>query len=45
MDSTEDKIKVREKAPKERNHLIRFGGSTLGNRAHICAFFNNPDEE
>src|SRR5262245_18862695 len=45
MDVTEDKVKVREQAPRERNRPIRFGGSTLVNRAHICAFFNNPDEE
>jgi hypothetical protein len=45
MDPTDDKGKVREKAPRERNRLIRLGGSTLGNRVHICAFFNNPDDE
>jgi hypothetical protein len=44
-DPTADKVKVREKVPKERNRLIRRGGSTLGNRAHICAFFHNPDDE
>jgi len=45
MDLTDDKVKVHEKASRERNRLIRPGGSTLGNRAHICAFFNNPDDE
>src|SRR5882672_4691180 len=45
MDPTDNKDKVREKALQERNHLIRLGGSTLGNRAHICAFFHNPDDE
>ena len=24
---------------------IRFAGATLGEHRHICAFFNNPDEE
>jgi hypothetical protein len=45
MDPTDDTGKVREKAPRERSRPIRLGGSTLGNRAHICAFFNNPDDE
>src|SRR5262245_22586375 len=45
MDSTDDKVKVHEKAPRERNRLIQLGGSTLGCRAHICAFFNNPEDE
>ena len=45
MDATDDKVKVREKDPRERNRLIRLCGSTLRNRAHICAFFNTPDDE
>ncbi len=44
MDLTDDEVKVRENTPRERNRPIRFGGSILGNRAHICAFFNNPDD-
>ncbi len=45
MDPTDDGVKVHEQAPLERSHLIQLGGSILGNRAHICAFFNNPDDE
>jgi len=37
--------KLRRKSPTEVNRPIHFGGSTLDRRAHICAFFNNPDEE
>ena len=28
----------------ETSHPIRLDGSTLGHRAHVCAFFNTPDE-
>jgi hypothetical protein len=27
------------------SRVIRLAGSTLGSRAHICAFFNRPDEQ
>ena len=29
----------------ESRRPIRFGGSELGTRRHICGFFHNPDEE
>lgn len=29
----------------ERRESVRLGGSSLGDRPHVCAFFNNPDEE
>jgi hypothetical protein len=35
----------RGESPIELSRPTRFAGSTLGSRAHICAFFNNPDEE
>jgi DcmR-like sensory protein len=28
----------------EGSRPIRLAGSTLGNRAHICAFFNSPED-
>ena len=45
MDLSDDKVKVREITPRERNLPLRFGSSTFGNRAHICAFFNTLDDE
>jgi hypothetical protein len=33
------------KSPTEMNHPIHLAGSTLDRRAHVCAFFNTPDEE
>jgi DcmR-like sensory protein len=45
VDLTDAKINFRGKAPGERNRQIRLGGSALGTRSHICAFFNNPDDE
>ena len=34
-----------QSSPGERREPVRMGGSSLGNRPHVCAFFNNPDEE
>jgi len=31
--------------PRSGQDPIRIGGSSLGNRPHVCAFFNNRDEE
>jgi hypothetical protein len=36
----------RNPAPsRTAGHQIRLEGSPLGQRAHICAFFSNPDDE
>jgi hypothetical protein len=35
---------VREKSAPA-NRPIKLAGSILGPRAHICAFFRNPDDE
>lgn len=32
-------------SPTEINHPIHLADSTLDHRAHVCAFFNGPDEE
>jgi hypothetical protein len=45
MDPTGDRVKVHGKAPEQRSHPIRLGGSVLGPPRHICAFFNNRDDE
>jgi len=34
-----------ESSPSIQGRHIRIGGSVLGPRAHICAFFNGPDDE
>jgi hypothetical protein len=44
MDPTDDKVNFRGKAP-ESNRPIRLGGSVLGHPCHVCAFFNNHDDE
>ena len=43
--SIDDPGKSRRKSPTEVSHPIHLCGSTLDHRAHVCAFFNNPDEE
>ena len=45
MDITDEKVNFRGKAPGERNRPIRLAGSMLGPPCHICAFFNNRDDE
>jgi hypothetical protein len=35
----------REEAFSESGQPIRFAGSMLGEKRHICAFFHNPEEE
>jgi hypothetical protein len=45
MVSIDDPGKLRRKSRTEINRPIHLCGSTLDHRAHICAFFNNPDEE
>ena len=45
MDPSDDEVTIRGEPPRESTRPIRLGGSTLGTRAHICAFFNNPDDE
>ena len=35
----------REEASSESGQPIRFAGSILGEKRHICAFFHNPEEE
>jgi hypothetical protein len=38
-------LNSRDQSPVQKSRPIRLAGSALGRRAHICAFFNNPDEE
>jgi hypothetical protein len=45
MDPTNDRVKSREGASGESSRPIRFAGSVLGAKRHVCAFFHNPDEE
>lgn len=45
MVSSDDPLKWRNHSTVEKPRPIRLAGSQLGDRAHICAFFNNPDEE
>ena len=35
----------RGEALNESEKVIRFAGSVLGARRHVCAFFHSPDEE
>jgi hypothetical protein len=45
VDLTDEKVNFRGKAPGERNRPIRLAGSLLGPPRHICAFFNNRNDE
>jgi len=45
MEPTNDGANVRGGAPSKSDQPIRFAGSVLGAQRHVCAFFNNPDEE
>ena len=45
MVPSNDALAWRNQSTLEKSRPIRLAGSALGNRAHICAFFNNPDEE
>ena len=45
MDSINEATTSRGKSLTEMNHAIRVAGSTLDRRAHVCAFFNAPDEK
>ena len=45
MEPTNDSANVRGGAPSKSDQPIRFAGSVLGAQRHVCAFFNNPDEE
>ena len=42
---TKDAAMSRSNSLTEINHPIRLAGSTLDHRAHVCAFFNTPDEK
>jgi hypothetical protein len=45
MEPTNDSANVRGGAQSKSDQPIRFAGSVLGAQRHVCAFFNNPDEE
>jgi hypothetical protein len=45
VDLTDAKVNFRGKAPEESGGPIRLAGSILGPPRHICAFFNNHDDE
>lgn len=45
MDLTNDKVNFSGKASVESRRPIRLGSSALGPPRHICAFFNNRDDE
>src|SRR5712671_5933327 len=45
MDPTNDPVKSRGGTSSESSRPIRFAGSVLGARRHVCAFFHSPDEE
>src|SRR5258706_10208317 len=45
MDPTNDRMKSRGGNSSESSQRIRFAGSVLGAKRHVCAFFHNPDEE
>jgi hypothetical protein len=45
MHSPDDAGGLRRQIPGEEGRPIRLGGSTLGTRAHICAFFNHLDDD
>jgi hypothetical protein len=45
MAPIDDRPKSRGESPTEMPRPVRLAGYTLGRRAHICAFFNRPDEQ
>ena len=45
MDPTNDPVKSRGGTSSESSQPIRFAGSVLGAKRHVCAFFHSPDEE
>lgn len=45
MDPTHDREKSRGGASRETSQPIRFAGSVLDARRHVCAFFHSPDEQ
>jgi MEDS: MEthanogen/methylotroph, DcmR Sensory domain len=44
MDAAHDAAKFSRKSSRELSKPIRLAGSALGTRAHICAFFNDPED-
>jgi hypothetical protein len=45
MDPTNDPVKSRGGTSSESSQPIRFAGSVLDAKRHVCAFFHSPDEE
>lgn len=45
MDRTHDNVKFSGKDAIEDRRPICLAGSALGDRSHVCAFFNNREEE
>ena len=45
MDPTNDPAKSRGGTSSESSQPIRFAGSMLHAKRHVCAFFHSPDEE
>jgi hypothetical protein len=45
MDPTHDRVKSSGGTPSEASQPIRFAGSVLDAKRHVCAFFHNPDEK
>src|SRR5271156_3674854 len=41
----DDQAKSRGEPAVKMARPIRLAGSNLGSRAHVCAFFNRPDEQ
>jgi hypothetical protein len=45
MDSTGSTSRPRTDGSAEANRPIRVAGSLLGERRHVCAFFNRPEKQ
>jgi hypothetical protein len=45
MDPTNDPVKSRRGTSSESSQPIRFAGSVLDAKRHVCAFFHSPNEE
>ena len=45
MDPTNDPVRSRAGTSSESSQPIRFAGSVLDAKRHVCAFFHSPDEE
>ena len=45
MPGAENNVKPSDKCPNDKGEPVRLAGSVLGDRSHVCAFFNDHEDE